>query len=65
MPWNLAGALAAMNPSGAPHPYKIAPRSQPAAAYLSAVSLESAIRACGRREVVTLDGVVVFDPRQK
>lgn len=63
--WNLAGAIAAASTGNRPEDfvYKIAPRSNLAAVYLSATSLESAKRICGRREVVILDGAVVFDPR--
>lgn len=63
-PWSFSSAVAAMTPSDpSTFVYKIAKRTQQDAPYLSAKSLESAKRICGRREVVLLDGVVVFDPR--
>ncbi len=61
--WNLNGAIAAMNPANVPTPYKIAMRSQPEAVYMSAATLEAAKRVCGRREVVLLNGKIVFDPK--
>lgn len=64
-PWNLHAALAAMNPSFEPAPYKIALRSQPNAPYMSARTLAAAKAVCGRREVVLLDGVIVHDGRNR
>jgi hypothetical protein len=62
--WNLSGAIAAASSNSKPADFvfKIAPRSQPDAVYLSAKSLAAAKIMCGRRDVILLDGAIVFDP---
>ncbi len=60
--WNLSGAIAAVSTNSKPEDfvYKIAPKSSPDFPYMSAKSLESAKMVCGRREVVTLNGEIVW-----